>query len=112
MGKLGININDEPENFKLPQIPPRNPPPTTEYVGQQAVCKGSLALGSGCGRCSRCKQEIKSLLEEDVESSNTQSKVFYNMQALLDYVLIFKLKHFDVRTKMGGVVLTYQKENH
>lgn len=47
-----------------------------------------------------------------IEVSNTQTKVFTNMQALLDYVLIFKLKHFDVRTKMGGVVLTYQKENH
>lgn len=57
-------------------------------------------------------QEEQSVLKGDVETSNTQSKVFYNMQALLDYVLIFKLKHFDVRTKMGGVVLTYQKENH
>lgn len=53
------------------------------------------------------EQEEQSVLEGDVETSNTQSKVFYNMQALLDYVLIFKLKHFDVRTKMGGVVLTY-----
>ena len=58
------------------------------------------------------EQEDVNVLEGDVESSNTQSKLFYNMQALLDYVLIFKLKHFDVRTKMGGVVLTYQKENH
>lgn len=58
------------------------------------------------------EQEEQSVLEGDVETSNTQSKVFTNMQALLDYVLIFKLKHFDVRTKMGGVVLTYQKENH
>ena len=58
------------------------------------------------------EQEDVNVLEGDVESANTQSKVFYNMQALLDYVLIFKLKHFDVRTKMGGVVLTYQKENH
>lgn len=57
-------------------------------------------------------QDEQNVLEGDVESSNTQSKVFTNMQALLDYVLIFKLKHFDVRTKMGGVVLTYQKENH
>ena len=58
------------------------------------------------------EQEDVNLVTGDVETSNTQSKVFYNMQALLDYVLIFKLKHFDVRTKMGGVVLTYQKENH
>lgn len=58
------------------------------------------------------KQEEQNVLEGGVETSNTQSKVFTNMQALLDYVLIFKLKHFDVRTKMGGVVLTYQKENH
>lgn len=58
------------------------------------------------------EQDEQNVLEGDVETSNTQSKVFYNMQALLDYVLIFKLKHFDVRTKMGGVVLTYQKENH
>lgn len=58
------------------------------------------------------EQDEQSVLEGDVESSNTQSKVFTNMQALLDYVLIFKLKHFDVRTKMGGIVLTYQKENH
>lgn len=58
------------------------------------------------------EQEDQNVLEGDVESSNTQTKVFYNMQALLDYVLIFKLKHFAVRTKMGGVVLTYQKENH
>lgn len=58
------------------------------------------------------EQEEQSGLEGFVETSNTQSKVFTNMQALLDYVLIFKLKHFDVRTKMGGVVLTYQKENH
>lgn len=58
------------------------------------------------------EQEEQNVLEGGVESSNTQSKVFYNMQALLDYVLIFKLKHFDVRTKMGGIVLTYQKENH
>lgn len=58
------------------------------------------------------EQEQQSVLEGDVETSNVQSKVFTNMQALLDYVLIFKLKHFDVRTKMGGVVLTYQKENH
>lgn len=58
------------------------------------------------------EQEEQIVLEGDVETSNTQSKVFYNMQALLDYVLIFKLKHFDVRTKMGGVVLTYHKENH
>lgn len=58
------------------------------------------------------EQEQQSVLEGDVETSNVQSKVFTNMQALLDYVLIFKLKYFDVRTKMGGVVLTYQKENH
>ncbi len=58
------------------------------------------------------EQDEQNVLEGDVESYNTQSKVFTNMQALLDYVLIFKLKHFDVRTKMGGVVLTYQKENH
>ena len=58
------------------------------------------------------EQDEQNVLEGDVESSNTQSKVFTNMQALLDYVLIFKLKQFDVRTKMGGVVLTYQKENH
>ena len=58
------------------------------------------------------RQEEKNVLEGDVETSNTQTKVFTNMQALLDYVLIFKLKHFDVRTKMGGVVLTYGKENH
>jgi hypothetical protein len=58
------------------------------------------------------EQDDVNVLEGDVETSNTQSKVFYNMQALLDYVLIFKLKHFDVRTKVGGVVLTYQKENH
>jgi len=50
--------------------------------------------------------------QEEVETSYIQSRVFTNMQALLDYVLIFKLKHFDVRTKMGGIVLTYQKENH
>lgn len=58
------------------------------------------------------EQEEQSVLEGDVETSNIQSRVFTNMQALLDYVLIFKLKHFDVRTKMGGVVLTYQKGNH
>ena len=58
------------------------------------------------------EQEGQNVLEGDVESPNTQTKVFTNMQALLDYVLIFKLKHFDVRTKMGGIVLTYQKENH
>lgn len=58
------------------------------------------------------EQEDVTILEGFVETSNTQTKVFTNMQALLDYVLIFKLKHFDVRTKMGGVVLTYQKENH
>ena len=58
------------------------------------------------------EQEEQNVLEGDVESPNTQTKVFTNMQALLDYVLIFKLKHFDVRTKMGGIVLTYQKENH
>lgn len=58
------------------------------------------------------EQDGQNVLEGDVETSNTQTKVFTNMQALLDYVLIFKLKHFDVRTKMGGVVLTYQKENH
>ena len=57
-------------------------------------------------------QDEQSVLEGDIEISNTQSKVFTNMQALLDYILIFKLKHFDVRTKMGGIVLTYQKENH
>jgi hypothetical protein len=57
-------------------------------------------------------QDDQDVLEGDVETPNTQIKVFTNMQALLDYVLIFKLKHFDVRTKMGGVVLTYQKENH
>lgn len=57
-------------------------------------------------------EEHVKVYEGDIEISNTQSKVFYNMQALLDYVLIFKLKHFAVRTKMGGVVLTYQKENH
>ena len=58
------------------------------------------------------EQHEQDVLEGDVETTNTQTKVFTNMQALLDYVLIFKLKHFDVRTKMGGVVLTYQKENH
>lgn len=58
------------------------------------------------------EQEQQNVLEGFVETSNTQSKVFTNMQALLDYVLIFKLKHFDVRTKMGGIVLTYHKENH
>ena len=58
------------------------------------------------------EQEAQNVLEGFVETSNTQTKVFTNMQALLDYILIFKLKHFDVRTKMGGVVLTYQKENH
>ena len=58
------------------------------------------------------EQDEQNVLEGDVETSNTQTKVFSNMQALLDYVLIFKLKHFDVRTKMGGIVLTYQKENH
>lgn len=58
------------------------------------------------------EQEEQNVLEGYVESSNTQSKVFTNMQALLDYVLIFKLKHFDVRTTMGGIVLTYHKENH
>jgi len=58
------------------------------------------------------EQDEQNVLEGEVETSNIQSRVFTNMQALLDYVLIFKLKHFDVRTKMGGVVLTYQKENH
>lgn len=58
------------------------------------------------------EQEEQNVLEGVVETPNVQSKVFTNMQALLDYVLIFKLKHFDVRTKMGGIVLTYQKENH
>ena len=58
------------------------------------------------------EQEEKNVLEGIVETSNIQSKVFTNMQALLDYVFVFKLKNFDVRTKMGGIVLTYQKENH
>jgi len=58
------------------------------------------------------EQDEQNVLEGEVETSYIQSRVFTNMQALLDYVLIFKLKHFDVRTKMGGVVLTYQKENH
>lgn len=58
------------------------------------------------------EQDEQNVLEGIVETSNIQSKVFTNMQALLDYVFVFKLKHFDVRTKMGGVVLTYQKENH
>jgi len=58
------------------------------------------------------EQEEQNVLEGEVETSYIQSRVFTNMQALLDYVLIFKLKHFDVRTKMGGIVLTYQKENH
>lgn len=58
------------------------------------------------------EQEEQNVLEGDVETSNTQSKVFTNMQALLDYVFVFKLRHFDVRTKMGGIVLTYRKENH
>lgn len=58
------------------------------------------------------EQKDQNALEGIVETSNIQSKVFTNMQALLDYVFVFKLKHFDVRTKIGGVVLTYQKENH
>ena len=58
------------------------------------------------------EQDEQNVLEGEVETSYIQSRVFTNMQALLDYVLIFKLKHFDVRTKMGGIVLTYHKENH
>lgn len=29
-----------------------------------AVCKGSLLIGSGCGSCSRCKAEIKSMIAQ------------------------------------------------
>lgn len=30
-------------------------------IANQAACKGSLQLGSGCGSCLRCKAEIKSV---------------------------------------------------
>lgn len=59
MSKDGYNINEPPTGNILPKVPPKAPP-TTEYVGGRA-CKGDVRLGSGCGACSRCFDQMKEL---------------------------------------------------
>ena len=46
----------------------------------ELVCKGSLQLGSGCGRCSRCKTEIKSVFSKikDLEERNVSLEHRWN----------------------------------
>jgi len=45
---------------------------------QGAMCKGSISLGTGCGQCSRCKEEILSLNDkaQDCNASAWRYRVF------------------------------------
>lgn len=46
----------------------------------QAVCRGSILLGSGCGQCARCESERKTLLRH-VAVSRAALRLFDNRQS-------------------------------
>jgi len=85
MSKDGYNINEPPTGNILPKVPPKAPP-TTEYVGGR-VCKGDVRLGSGCGACSRCFEQMKELallpserreLHERIKEANQRFDLAYS----------------------------------
>ena len=73
MSKDGYNINEPPAGNILPKVPPKAPP-TTEYVGGR-MCKGDVRLGSGCGACSRCFEQMKELALLPSERRQLQDKI-------------------------------------
>ena len=38
----------------------------------KSFCKGSYVLGSACGNCERCKEELERIKEKDVKDLSTE----------------------------------------
>jgi hypothetical protein len=67
------------------------------------VCKGSLALNSGCGRCERCKEEQAELAEKsDVHQISALS-------ANMGSIAVGQQDLFDKVSHLGLPVAGYKK---
>lgn len=53
-----------------------------EKYTYQVICKGSIILGTGCGTCKKCKDELARIMKENelkkIEKENTEKEKNYN----------------------------------
>jgi hypothetical protein len=68
---------------KQEQLAIAKPVPQPDQTGPHLVCKGSLALGSGCGQCQRCCNELANVIAKlRDELSSLRSNVATAVESL------------------------------
>lgn len=52
-----------------------------QYTG--TICRGSIALGSGCGRCEKCRDEIKRMRQK-ITTNPSPKGIWYGLAMMVD----------------------------
>ena len=72
-----------------------------QYTG--TICRGSIALGSGCGRCEKCRDEIKRMRQK-ITTNPSPKGIWYGLAMMVDDPRI--ISHDYTQMELADVVIT------
>ena len=72
-----------------------------QYTG--TICRGSIALGTGCGRCEKCRDEIKRMRQQ-ITTNPSPKGIWYGLAMMVDDPRI--ISHDYTQMELADVVIT------
>jgi hypothetical protein len=81
----------------------------------EAMCKGSMKLGTGCRNCSRCAEEIAAMPAQPVQADQWDESVRGQKMSAAAGRVIFKyqmpvLESFTMKLPMGAEILRVEDQ--
>lgn len=64
---------------------------------EQKTCKGSIVLGTACGACSRCIEDIKRYQPEAVMSEEKKIDINVLKDLVISLILLNKVQAVEIR---------------